>query len=69
LFAIFANRARSFFVAGGPSGTLSWIGDDHPVCDPVAMLVPAYRAIEAAVRARALGPDNPPHLAKVTRTL
>jgi glucosamine--fructose-6-phosphate aminotransferase (isomerizing) len=56
-------------VAGGPLGTLTWIGDDHPVCDPIAMLVPAYRAIEMAVRRRGLDPDRPPHLAKVTHTL
>ena len=50
-------------------GTLPWIGDDHPVCDPIVMLVPAYRAIEVAARKRGLDPDNPPHLNKVTRTL
>ena len=49
--------------------TLPWIGDGHPVCDPVAMLVPAYRAIEAAARRRGFDPDNPPYLSKVTRTL
>ncbi|HTK79376.1 MAG TPA: hypothetical protein VL286_02960, partial [Rhizomicrobium sp.] len=59
----------SVFVAGGPNGTLPWIGDDHPVCDPVAMLVPAYRAIEAAARRKGFDPDRPPHLQKVTETL
>jgi glucosamine--fructose-6-phosphate aminotransferase (isomerizing) len=57
------------FTAGGARGTLPWIGDDHPVCDPILMLVPAYLAIEAAARRRGLDPDNPPHLRKVTRTL
>lgn len=57
------------FTAGGPAGTLPWIGDGHPVCDPVLMLIPAYRAIEAAAQRRGLDPDNPPHLNKVTRTL
>ncbi len=56
------------FVAGGAAGTLPWIGDDDPMCDPLAMLVPAYRAIEAAARARGLDPDKPPHLSKITRT-
>lgn len=60
---------ETVFVAGGPMGTLPWIGDDHPVCDPVAMLLPAYRAIEAAARLRGLDPDRPAHLSKVTRTL
>ncbi|MFL6688822.1 MAG: SIS domain-containing protein [Alphaproteobacteria bacterium] len=57
------------FCAGGPQCTLPWIGNDHPVCDAIAMLLPAYRAIETAARARGLDPDNPPHLSKVTRTL
>lgn len=57
------------FCAGGPHGTLPWIGDDDPVCDPIAMLLPAYRTIEKVARQRGVDPDNPPHLSKVTRTL
>ena len=57
------------FVAGGAAQTLPWIGNGHPVFDPVVMLVPAYLAIEAAARRRGFDPDNPPHLSKVTRTL
>jgi len=57
------------FVCGGTNATLPWIGDDHPVCDPIAMLLPAYRSIETATRARGFDPDHPPHLAKVTETL
>jgi glutamine---fructose-6-phosphate transaminase (isomerizing) len=57
------------FTAGGAAGTLPWIGDGHPVCDPVVMMVPAYRAIEAAARRRGFDPDNPSYLSKVTRTL
>lgn len=60
---------ETVFLAGGPDSTLPWIGDDHPVCDPIAMLVPAYTAIEAAARHRGLDPDRPAHLTKVTRTL
>ncbi len=30
------------FAAGGARGTLPWIGDGHPACDLIAMLVPAY---------------------------
>jgi glutamine---fructose-6-phosphate transaminase (isomerizing) len=59
---------ETVFTAGG-GGTLAWIGDDHPICDPVTMLLPAYRAIEAAARRGGLDPDNPPHLSKITRTL
>ena len=64
------NEAReTVFAAGGAAGTLPWIGDGHPVCDPVVMLIPAYRAIEAVARRRGFDPDKPPHLSKVTRTL
>ncbi|MFD1356005.1 SIS domain-containing protein, partial [Methylorubrum suomiense] len=54
---------------GGPAGTLPWLGDGHPACDPIAMLVPAYRAIEAQARRRGLDPDAPVGLTKVTETL
>jgi glucosamine--fructose-6-phosphate aminotransferase (isomerizing) len=64
-----ADARESVFAAGGAAGTLPWIGDGHPVFDPVLMLIPAYRAIEAAARRRGLNPDKPPHLSKVTRTL
>src|SRR5262249_26879335 len=63
------ETGETMFSAGGTAGTLPWIGDGHPVCDPIAMLVPAYRAIETAARRRGLDPDNPPHLSKVTHTL
>jgi glucosamine--fructose-6-phosphate aminotransferase (isomerizing) len=57
------------FAAGGPMANLPWLVDDHPVSDPIAMLMPAYRAIEASARRMGLDPDNPPHLSKVTSTL
>ena len=63
------DSGERMFTAGGAAGTLPWIGDGHPVCDPVLMLIPAYRAIEVAARRRGFDPDNPPHLKKVTRTL
>ncbi len=64
-----ADAGEKVFAAGGAAGTLPWIGDGHPICDPVLMLIPAYRAIEAAARRRGFDPDNPPHLSKVTRTM
>ena len=54
---------------GGPLGSLPWLDDGHPACDPIAMLVPAYRAIEAEARRRGLDPDAPTGLTKVTETL
>jgi glucosamine--fructose-6-phosphate aminotransferase (isomerizing) len=64
-----SGTAARVFTAGGKGGTLPWIGDGHPACDPVLMLVPAYSAIERAARERGFDPDNPPHLSKVTHTL
>jgi glucosamine--fructose-6-phosphate aminotransferase (isomerizing) len=63
------DAGETVFSAGGPAGTLPWIGDDHPICDAVVMLLPAYAAIEKEARCRGLDPDNPQHLSKVTRTL
>jgi glutamine---fructose-6-phosphate transaminase (isomerizing) len=64
-----SGAGETVFAAGGPAGTLPWIGDGHPICDPVVMLVPAYRAIETVARRRGFDPDNPPYLSKVTHTL
>ena len=63
------DAGEKVFVVGGPAGTLPWIGDGHPVCDPVLMLIPAYCAVEAAARRRGLNPDSSPYLSKVTSTL
>jgi len=63
------EAGEELFSAGGPYGTLPWVGDRHPACDPIVMLVPAYRAIERIARQRGFDPDNPLHLKKVTRTL
>ena len=57
------------FMAGGPRSRLPWIGDDHPICDSIAMLLPAYLAIEQAARRHGFDPDRPPNLSKVTETL
>ncbi|GJE43799.1 Glutamine--fructose-6-phosphate aminotransferase [isomerizing] [Methylobacterium soli] len=54
---------------GGPAGTLPWLSDSHPACDPIVMLLPAYRAIEREARRRGLDPDAPTGLTKVTETL
>ena len=63
------DAGERVFTAGGTAGTLPWIGDGHPLCDPVLMLIPAYRAIEAAARRRGFDPDSSPYLNKVTSTL
>jgi glucosamine--fructose-6-phosphate aminotransferase (isomerizing) len=55
-------------VCGGPRGTLPWLGDDDPVTDAIAMLVPAYRMVEQIARQFGFDPDRPPHLSKITET-
>lgn len=40
----------------------------HPLVDPLLDLIPLYRALEAAARARGRSPDNPDHLKKETST-
>ncbi len=62
------NTGIKLHLCGGPRGTLPWLGDDHPVTDAIAMLVPAYRMIEQIARQFGFDPDRPPHLSKVTET-
>jgi glucosamine--fructose-6-phosphate aminotransferase (isomerizing) len=38
------EAGNNVFSAGGPEASLPWLDDDHPVSDPIAMLMPAYRA-------------------------
>lgn len=59
---------RPVFAAGGAEANLPWPGDGHPACDAIAMLLPAYIAIERAARLQGLDPDKPPGLVKVTQT-
>jgi len=55
-------------LAGGPLSSLPWLAEDDPLTDPITMLVPAYRMIEQAARARGFDPDRPPRLNKITET-
>jgi glutamine---fructose-6-phosphate transaminase (isomerizing) len=41
----------------------------HPAIEPILMLASFYGLVEQLSRRRGLDPDQPPHLAKVTRTL
>jgi glucosamine--fructose-6-phosphate aminotransferase (isomerizing) len=65
----FRQAGLTVHTCGGSTGTLPWLPDGHPACDPIAMLVPAYRAIEREARRRGLDPDAPLGLTKVTETL
>ena len=60
--------AIAMHLAGGPHGSLPWIGDDDAATDAITKLVPAYRMIERTARMRGFDPDHPPQLSKVTET-
>src|SRR4051812_19581308 len=69
LIADLRARKMNVFSVGDPGATLSWIGNDDPICDAITMLLPAYATIEQAARDRGFDPDNPPNLTKITETL
>ncbi|MEJ5978826.1 SIS domain-containing protein [Novosphingobium sp. PS1R-30] len=65
-----AERGANVMIAGGeavgakPLPTLP----GHPALEPIMMTLSFYRAAASLSLARGLDPDQPPHLAKVTRT-
>lgn len=63
------GAALRVHACGGPGGSLPWLAPGHPACDVIAMIVPAYRAVEREARRRGLDPDAPAGLTKVTETL
>jgi glucosamine--fructose-6-phosphate aminotransferase (isomerizing) len=72
LLETLAARATPVFAAGGTVAgvtALPVLPDGDADADLLPMLVSAYRAIEAAARARGLDPDHPRALQKVTRTV
>ena len=66
-----AQDARVFVAGATPADidALPMPDTGDPLLDPVAALIPAYGAIEAASRRLGRDPDAPPGLSKVTRTL
>jgi glucosamine--fructose-6-phosphate aminotransferase (isomerizing) len=48
---------------------LPFARDAHPALDPLVAVQAFYGFVAALALARGLDPDQPPHLAKVTRTL
>ncbi|MGP7796231.1 SIS domain-containing protein [Sphingomonas sp. CLY1604] len=66
----FAGRGATVLAAhaGDAQATLPAL-QAHPAVQPILMLASFYGLAEALSRRRGLDPDQPPHLAKVTRTL
>ncbi|MFN3434774.1 MAG: SIS domain-containing protein [Sphingomonas sp.] len=67
---LFADRGATVLAAhaGDDRAQLPAL-DAHPALQPILMLASFYGLAEALSRRRGLDPDQPPHLAKVTRTL
>ena len=64
-----SNKAgQPAFAAGGAEANLPWSGHAEAASDAIALLLPAYIAIERAARQKGLDPDKPPGLVKVTET-
>jgi glutamine---fructose-6-phosphate transaminase (isomerizing) len=67
-----AFRERDALVLAAHAGDLAGAlpaAAAHPAIEPILMLASFYGMAEQLSRRRGLDPDQPPHLAKVTRTL
>ncbi|MGI4880050.1 MAG: SIS domain-containing protein [Janthinobacterium lividum] len=71
----FAERGATIIAVGAAENiapaviTLPTPAADHPVIEAIAGIQSFYGLANAVALARGRDPDNPPHLAKVTRTL
>lgn len=62
------EAAGARIMAAGPGG-LPFAATDHPLLDPIAMVLTAYLAVETLSRRLGRDPDRPLMLSKVTETL
>ncbi len=69
--AMAGKGARVFATSGlvRRATALPAVRTDHPLTDPLALIVSFYAMVEAVARARGIDPDRPRHLKKVTETL
>ncbi|MEO1105818.1 MAG: SIS domain-containing protein, partial [Pseudomonadota bacterium] len=66
-----ANRGARVWITSSHATraeALPVVRTDHPLTDPIALIVPFYAMVEAVSRLRGLDPDAPRHLKKVTET-
>lgn len=54
--------------SGTPGANLPLVNTASTDLDPISVIQSFYPMVEALARARGMNPDQPPHLAKVTRT-
>jgi glucosamine--fructose-6-phosphate aminotransferase (isomerizing) len=63
-----AQGAAVIAIGGNGAGDLPVI-DCHPMLTPIVQVQSFYRMVDGLAARRGFNPDQPPHLAKVTRTL
>lgn len=68
--ALAGKGARVFLTSDRASAAwaLPAVRTDHPLTDPLALIVSFYAMVETVARARGIDPDTPRHLKKVTET-
>lgn len=67
-----SEQGGSVFITDGEQGagtSLPVARTNHPLTDPIALVVSFYGFIEVLARHRGYNPDEPPHLRKVTATV
>lgn len=69
--AIAAKDATVFVTSGRAQAAniLPRVDTDHPLTDPIALIVAFYAMVERVAVARGVDPDRPRHLRKVTETV
>ncbi len=69
--ALAAKGAEVFVTSdrAGQAARLPAVRTDHPLTDPLALIVAFYAMVERVALARGIDPDRPRHLAKVTETV
>lgn len=67
-----AGKGASVFVTSGKARIatqLEHIRTDHPLCDPIALIVTFYAMVDRVAAERGVNPDAPRHLRKITETI
>lgn len=69
--ALAAKGAEVFVTSdrAGQATRLPAVRTDHPLTDPIALIVSFYAMVERVALGRGIDPDRPRHLNKVTETL
>ena len=65
----FRAQGATVIAAGGRGADRLPVVDCHPMLMPIVQVQSFYRMVDGLAALRGFDPDQPPHLAKVTRTL